>query len=254
MRSWFGGSPTDWTMQIDSVTRAVLANGGVPLTFWSSATGGFQYTVLYGGNEVTTIYTGDGSSMPLGAVPEFQGPDTDPPIRRMYVQAGTSPYRFMMTTTDPGSYSDAQIAAQKSRIDSLDDTVVRKSIVQDTAPGATMYELRRNYPISTNDADADVIYGPANEKLSWRNETGHYRAKTYSGNPSDPQYRAIAEDYQVGHAFQLQDNKTIRNTIWGVTPDGGTEVNGIRMSYVLFLGKSDNIPTGTPPNTLIVRF
>lgn len=259
MRHWFGGTPSDWTMEIpDPQTRDILVKGGATLTFWSAAVGGFQYTVRYGEADVTTIITGDGNTLPLGAIPEFQGPDADPPIRRMYCQAGSSAYRFVLPCTDLGSTvyehtNGTDPHGDRAYVDDAVSDVVRNSVVQDTAPGAVIFELHRNYPITTLDAEVDAIYGPDDEKVTWRNEIGHYRAKTYSGNSFDPQYRAIAEKYQSGHAFQLLDNKSPRNLIWGVTPDGGTEVNGLRMSYVLFLGPTEDVPVGTPPNTLIVR-
>lgn len=126
MRNWFGGTATDWTMEIpDLLTRQILAKGGVILTFWSAATEGFQYTdLLLNGSAVTSVYTGDGTSVPLGQCPEFQGPDE---IREMYCQAGNSTYRFKMPCTNLGvvlaaheaaadphgarAYTDTQIAA-----------------------------------------------------------------------------------------------------------------------------------------------
>lgn len=100
MRHWFGGTATDWTMELDS-NNHVVSKGGVALTFYSDRTGGFQYTdLLLNSSETSIIYTGDGTNVPLGQVPEFQGPDD---VRVMYCQAGTSPYRFRMPCTDLGS-------------------------------------------------------------------------------------------------------------------------------------------------------
>jgi len=55
--------------------------------------------------------------------------------------------------------------------------------------------------------------------------------------------------------MQMMDDRTNRTPVWGLYPDGNQRVGEeeIEMSYVLVLGDSDPIPTGTPAGTVIVR-
>jgi hypothetical protein len=54
---------------------------------------------------------------------------------------------------------------------------------------------------------------------------------------------------------QIMDNEDNRNNVWGILADGTTVIAAglIHMAYVLVLGPSDTIPTGTPAGTVIVR-
>jgi hypothetical protein len=54
---------------------------------------------------------------------------------------------------------------------------------------------------------------------------------------------------------QIMDNEDDRHNLWGIMSDGMTVVgtNLVKMNYVLVLGPSDPVPTGTPSGTVIVR-
>lgn len=53
--------------------------------------------------------------------------------------------------------------------------------------------------------------------------------------------------------IEMMDDRTNRNSLWGVVGDGTTVVNNIRMAYTLVLGPADSVPVGTPAGTVIVR-
>lgn len=55
--------------------------------------------------------------------------------------------------------------------------------------------------------------------------------------------------------LELMDNRTDRNAIWGLYPDGNVRItdNLIETAHVLLLGPVEAIPTGTPAGTVIVR-
>jgi len=55
--------------------------------------------------------------------------------------------------------------------------------------------------------------------------------------------------------FQLMDNRTDRNHLWGLYSTGMQKImtGQIPVQYVIVLGPSDAVPTGTPANTVIVR-
>ncbi|MFC9974295.1 hypothetical protein ACFVH6_25665 [Spirillospora sp. NPDC127200] len=99
MRHWFGQSPADWTVELAG-DRSLLATGGVALTFWSAPVGGFRYTdLLQDGKSVSTIYSGNGTTAPLGTIARFQGPDG---IALLYADAGAGT-RWAMPAVDLGA-------------------------------------------------------------------------------------------------------------------------------------------------------
>jgi len=112
-RHLFGGTPTDWTMNLGTpsttsgfTTAPALAAGPRDLTMWSAATSGVQYTDLLdaSGAAVTTITSADGSgTLPVGSIPEFSGPDG---VTQMWADAGGG-VRYKLVATDSGD-----IAAQ----------------------------------------------------------------------------------------------------------------------------------------------
>lgn len=150
MRHWFGGTATDWTMELDS-NNHVVSKGGVALTFYSARTGGFQYTdLLLNSSETSIIYTGDGTNVPLGQVPEFQGPDG---VRVMYCQAGTSPYRFRMPCTDLGS----ALQAHEDDPDPHGAKAYVDNLLGDMAMSAPVLVLGAEDPVPEGTDDGTVI-------------------------------------------------------------------------------------------------
>jgi hypothetical protein len=99
-RHWFGQSLTDWTFTVGSSDEAVLA-GGVEISFYNAAVGGSQYTDLLdqAGSPITTVTSSDGTSLPVGTIPRFQGPDT---VTEMWADAGGGA-RFLMVAVDLGA-------------------------------------------------------------------------------------------------------------------------------------------------------
>lgn len=53
--------------------------------------------------------------------------------------------------------------------------------------------------------------------------------------------------------MELMDDRTNRNTLWGLYDGGAQRVKNIPVSYTIVLGASDPVPAGTPANTVIVR-
>ncbi len=53
--------------------------------------------------------------------------------------------------------------------------------------------------------------------------------------------------------MELMDDRTNRNSLWGVMGDGQQTRNGIRMADVLYLSGGASVPAGTPAGTVIVR-
>lgn len=127
-RHWFGQTLTDWSMALGTETEnegvtyaAVSAAGPVAVTFWNSATGGTQYTDLLdaSGNAVSQITASDGTgALPLGTIPRFRGPDSDPEVVEMWADAGGGA-RYLMTATDLGTY----VADLRTRVSDLESTV-----------------------------------------------------------------------------------------------------------------------------------
>lgn len=175
-----------------------------------------------------------------GVVPVFGVPSSPVVVNFAGVDVFISPWN-----------TDMRVNEVAARFDTLSTNYVARNITQNTAPGEVVNVVRREYVVSTTDADLDQIYSTG-EKTSWRNEIGHYRAQGYTLNPNDPPYRAILGPNQVGHAFELESNDRTKK-IWGINPQGYAVVNGLRMSYVLTLSPGAPIPAGTPANTLIVR-
>jgi hypothetical protein len=108
IRHWFGQSLTDWTFTLGGGNEAILASGEV--TFWDSWSGGSQHTDLLdeNGDPITSVTTSDGSSLPLGSFPRFQGPEG---VTSMWADAGGGP-RFIMVATDLGDVIGDDLATQ----------------------------------------------------------------------------------------------------------------------------------------------
>lgn len=113
-RHWYGQTPTDWTMSTGSATydpetetslAAAFVRGPVTITFWNAPIGGTQYTDLLdaSGSAITEVKSADGTtSLPLGTIPQFQGPDGAPVgPAEMWADAGGG-VRYLMVATDLG--------------------------------------------------------------------------------------------------------------------------------------------------------
>lgn len=101
-RHWYGLTLTDWTFTAGDA-GAVLLTGSATITFWSERSGGAQYTDLLdeNGSGATTVTSSDGTDLPTGTIPRFQGPDG---VTFMWADAGGST-RYLMVATDLGDMS-----------------------------------------------------------------------------------------------------------------------------------------------------
>ena len=116
-RHTFGGTPTDWTMNLGATTTSsgvttapVLAAGPITLTMWPSKVGGVQYEDLLdeSGTPVSAIVTADGAgTLPVGSIPEFSGPDG---VTIMWADAGGG-VRYKLVATDLASTVDALVVS-----------------------------------------------------------------------------------------------------------------------------------------------
>lgn len=81
-----------------------------------------------------------------------------------------------------------------------------------------------------------------------RHNTTAFRVfvKEYANNPTEARSATVP-------VMELMDNRTTRNSLWGIVSDGTTVVAGQRMAYVLVLSAAAAVPTGTPAGTVIVR-
>ncbi|MFB4306994.1 hypothetical protein [Actinomadura sp. GTD37] len=94
----------------------VIAAGDVTLTFWSAKSGGLPYTDLLdgGGATVTSITSADGTGLlPVGTIPEFQGPDS---VTAMWAEPVGGTTRYKMIATDLGS----EVSNLTSRVATLE--------------------------------------------------------------------------------------------------------------------------------------
>jgi hypothetical protein len=100
-RHWFGQSPADWTFTVGDADAATLA-GGIVLTLWDSPVSGTQITDLLDstGSPITTVTSSDGSSLPIGTIPRFLGPDGG--ITTLWADAGGGS-RSLLVATDMGA-------------------------------------------------------------------------------------------------------------------------------------------------------
>jgi hypothetical protein len=103
-RHWFGQGVADWTFTAGPGDEAILA-GDVDVTFWSQPSGGAQYTDLLdaSANPITQVTSGDGSTLPVGTIPRFQGPDG---VTLVWADAGGGA-RYAMVAVDLGDTVEA---------------------------------------------------------------------------------------------------------------------------------------------------
>jgi hypothetical protein len=96
----------------------------------------------------------------------------------------------------------------------------------------------------------------------WLNEYGEPRVAP--ANSNTVAFRIFVKDTNTTQTntrdadvplLELMDNRTDRNAIWGLFPDGNVRItdNQIETAHVLLLGPADPVPTGTPAGTVIVR-
>lgn len=70
--------------------------------------------------------------------------------------------------------------------------------------------------------------------------------KEFPNNPAEARSATVP-------VMELMDDRTNRNSLWGIVGDGTVVVKGVRMSHTLVLGPTDPVPAETPVNTVIVR-
>ncbi|TYK45148.1 hypothetical protein [Actinomadura decatromicini] len=131
-RHWFGQSPSDWTFSVDAGDGVVLA-GSVTVTLWNAAAGGTQYTDLLdaAGTPITEVVTGDGSTLPKGTIPQFQGPDG---IGELWADAGGG-IRYRLTPTDLGG----DVVELQSAVADLTTTVTALTTMVQNSGGMVVY-------------------------------------------------------------------------------------------------------------------
>lgn len=93
-------SPADWVFLEGAGGEAIL-QGDVTVTFWNARTGGTQYEDLLdeSGAPITGVTSGDGTPIPKGVIPQFQGPEG---VTELWADAGGAS-RAKMMATDIGS-------------------------------------------------------------------------------------------------------------------------------------------------------
>lgn len=130
LRHKFGMSPADWVFTAGTGGEAIL-QGGVAVTFWNAQTGGTQITDLLTADEnmtpISQVISGDGSSIPLGVIPEFWGPEG---VTELWADAGGTG-RAKMTATDFGDTIN-QVETNTAQLASLAVTVTGFSTVATT--------------------------------------------------------------------------------------------------------------------------
>ncbi|WP_051468418.1 hypothetical protein [Actinomadura oligospora] len=106
MRYTFGASMPDWTMSADT-NGVVRVAAGVALTFWSAPVDGLQYVDLLNmlGEPISTVYSGDGEVDPVGAIPQFKGPED---VAAMWADTGSGS-RTLIVATDAATAATALI-------------------------------------------------------------------------------------------------------------------------------------------------
>lgn len=101
MRYSFGGGIADWafsTVTVSGTADLAQLTGSAVVTFWTTETGGSQYTDLLDGDgqPISTVTAADGAgTRAKGQIPPFKGPDG---VTKMWAQAGTGPRALMITT------------------------------------------------------------------------------------------------------------------------------------------------------------
>lgn len=128
-RHWFGLGPADWTFKVGPGNTAVLV-GGAELTMWSQPSAGLQYKDLRteGGDAATVITSANGTSLPLGTIPRFQGP---PGVTSMWADGGEN-VRYLLVATDLGDLV--------RRVTLLEQTVAAQQIMLSHAAYALKYD------------------------------------------------------------------------------------------------------------------
>lgn len=155
-RYWFGKSPADWTFTTGSGDTVVLA-GGVAVTFWNAESGGTQYTDLLdaSGTPITQVITGDGTTLPTGVIPQFQGPDN---VAVLWADAGGGTrYRLV------GDLSGlpAQVDALSGEVDGVSAAVDALATVAATGEYDDLINKPTLAPVATSGAYSDLSGAPA---------------------------------------------------------------------------------------------
>lgn len=90
-------------------------------------------------------------------------------------------------------------------------------------------------------------YGEVRIAPARHNTTGlRVFVKEYANNPTETRSTTVP-------VMEVMDNRTDRNSLWGILGDGTVAVKGIRMANVLVLSAAAAVPAGTPAGTVIVR-
>ncbi|MFC9974294.1 hypothetical protein ACFVH6_25660 [Spirillospora sp. NPDC127200] len=274
MRFWFGRTPSDWTMEVAG-DRSILATGSIPLTFWSSATGGFQYTdlLLEDGTVVSKIFSGNGTDLPLGTIPAFQGPDG---VTKVWVDSGVGT-RWVLPATNLGDAIDAHLSATDPHGDrafintKLDSRVSISGGSTITIPeGDTVTQaLRIHLPTGDRSGAVDTLGVYLNNgtaavpnwrRVSYVNEKGCFRVISPTDNDTPMRVKAASATQKA----LLQDWVDLDNKVLAsVAPDGSlaslknVSVGSVTPSLgggagVLALADTSSPPTANPVAGVVV--
>jgi hypothetical protein len=139
-RHWFGQGVADWTFEIGPGNEAILSGPAV-INFWSQPTGGAAYTDLLdeASAPITSVTSSDGSVLPLGTIPRFQGPDG---VTYMWADTGASA-RYIMIATDLGDSLAGLatvVAALSSRMEDAENAVANLQAVAAISPVTVLYD------------------------------------------------------------------------------------------------------------------
>jgi hypothetical protein len=161
-RHQFGGSLADFVVvagdpatvgDIDGFQTVLAPDTDV--TFWTAQTAGTQYTDLLDltGTPITSAATDS-----TGALPQLQGPDTDPEIWVMWADAseGAGPRRLIVST-DAG----ASIAALASALADVTEDVTSLATLASTSLGVVVYDSgSSSWPDRPSDSRVYMWVGP----------------------------------------------------------------------------------------------
>ncbi|MDL4812825.1 hypothetical protein [Actinomadura opuntiae] len=128
-RYWFGGQPSDYTYNVDP-SGAVVFAPSAQLAAFNAQTGGAAYDSLLdeGGNQTATLVAGDGTILPAGKTPRFQGPDE---VLSLWIgPADGSGTRYLMLTTDLADLL-------RGKLDLAGGTMEGELRLQDDSPAAS---------------------------------------------------------------------------------------------------------------------
>ena len=246
-RHWFGQAPADWIFSVGTGNTAVL-DAGVDIDIWSAKTGGSQYTDLLdaSGAPVTSLVSGDGSFLPAGTIPEFQGPDG---VTEVWVDASAG-VRFKLVATDLGAdiagKLDRSGGAMDGTLTLVDDSPAASQAYVDARAGGAPLLLPFGYAgIISVRTGVERIYNDTGRPLT----IGTVRVSAGTG----PVGQALIVDVHKNGTtiFSTQANrpKIADGQVTGTAPAPDTPVWGIGEYLTVDV---DQVGTTTPGSNLTV--